>query len=140
MKIADSLLQGHVFNFSTLDHLLHQQGFVRGAMWDWDYAAYDYALSKSQIGFYTYLRICVDSVKGHIEESDCQVKVTDVFVTEAKYHSGLDLDKEVDVKHEKEAQRLLQIVADKAGLKGDIKFRSAEDKDKQRHVGSRKKH
>lgn len=140
MKKVDSELIGMDFSFWVLENILKDHGFARGAMWDWDYAVYDHPLVKSKIGYYTYLRICTEALSGRIEESDCHIKVTDVFITEAKYHSGLDLDKEVAGSQVKEAMNILKQVGSALKVNGEFQVRDANDDEKSRHRGVRKKH
>lgn len=140
MKKIDTSLVGKEFSFWHLETILKNHGFVRGAMWDWDYAVYDHPLVSSKIAYYTYLRICTETVEGNIEDSDCHVKITDIFVTEAKYHSGLDLDKMVSKEQVNQALKLLQNVAVDLKASADFTARDAQDQEKAMHRGTRKKH
>lgn len=140
MKKIDTNLVGMDFSFWHLETVLKNHGFVRGAMWDWDYAAYDHPLVSSKIDYYTYLRICTETLEGRIEGSDCQVKITDIFVTEAKYHSGLDLDKMVNKEQVNQALKILKEVAEELHVASDFSARDAGDQEKAEHRGTRKKH
>lgn len=140
MKKIDTSLVGMEFSFWQLETVLKNHGFARGSMWDWDYAVYDHPLVSSKIAYYTYLRICTETVNGNIEESDCHVKISDIFVTEAKYHSGLELDKTVKPEQVNQALKLMKNVAGDLKISAEFTARDAQDQEKNKHRGNRKKH
>ncbi|MBP1931257.1 YugN family protein [Ammoniphilus resinae] len=140
MKKIETNLVGMEFDFEDLEEILLNNGFNRGAMWDWHYAAYDFPINSSKLDYYTYLRISVNSVSGRIEESGSRVKIADVIITEAKYHSGLHLDKEVLQKDMKTALNTMDKVAKDLQVSVEFNARQAKDDEKAQYVGTRKKH
>lgn len=138
MKIIETSLVGKEFSFIQFDEVLHSIGFDRGAMWDRNYAMYDYPLEKSKIGKYVFLRICTVAVSGEIEENHCTLKVDDVFLTGAIYHQGLNFNLEVDKKYMDKSKELLNKIARELEVKVEHSFRDPEERDLKQRTGVRK--
>jgi citrate lyase gamma subunit len=116
MKIIETNLIGKEFSFDLLDTVLHEIGFNRGGMFDYDWAAYDYPLLTSKTENYIFLRIFTRATSGEIERSNCTVQVTDVMITGARYHEGLDFSKEIEKKYVNRSREILNEVAQRLKL------------------------
>lgn len=138
MKIIETNLVGQEFSFDLIDTALHDIGFNRGGMFDYDWAAYDYPLLTSKLDDFMFLRIFTRATSGVIERSNCTVQVTDVMITGAKYHEGLDFSKEIEKKYVDRAREILQEAA--LRLKADnidINVRDASVTDREIRSGVR---
>ncbi|AMA72428.1 MULTISPECIES: YugN family protein [Aneurinibacillus] len=138
MKIVETNLIGQEFSFDLVDTVLHDIGFNRGGMFDYDWAAYDYPLMTSKIGDYVYLRIFTRATSGEIERSNCMVKVTDVMISGAKYHEGLDFNKEIEKRYVDRSREILNEVAQHLKMdKIEINIRDASAEECQARSGVR---
>jgi citrate lyase gamma subunit len=131
MKIVETNLVGQEFPFDLLDSVLHEIGFNRGSMFEYDWAAYDYTLKSSKIDEYMYLRIFTRAIAGVIERSHCTVMISDVFITGARYHEGLDYNKEIDRNSIDRSRELVREVANRLEVteKVEVNMRDASAAD-----------
>ncbi len=126
MKIIETNLVGQEFSFDLVDTVLHEIGFNRGGMFEYDWAAYDYPLLTSKLSDYVFLRIFTRATSGQIERSNCTVQVTDVTITGAKYHEGLDFSREIEKQYVDRSREILGEVARRLKVdKIDINVRDA---------------
>ncbi|WP_035102244.1 YugN family protein [Aneurinibacillus terranovensis] len=137
MKIIETNLIGKEFSFDLVDTLLHDIGFNRGGMFDYDWAAYDYTLAGSKIGEYVYLRIFTTATSGVIERSHCTVKIEDVCITGARYHEGLDFRKKIETPLVNEAKAILNKVAEGLDVPLELNVRDADETDFENRSGLR---
>jgi citrate lyase gamma subunit len=141
MKIVETNLIGQEFAFDLVDTVLHEIGFNRGGMFDYDWAAYDYPLVTSKTGEYMYLRIFTRATSGQIERSHCTVQVTDVIICGAKYHEGLDFSQPIDRKYADRSREIMQEVAERLKVdKIQINVRDANAVDYEARSGVRSGH
>lgn len=130
MKIIETNLIGQEFSFDLVDTVLHDIGFNRGEMFEYDWAAYDYPLLTSKLEDFVFLRIFTRATSGEIERSNCTVQVTDLMITGAKYLEGLDFSKEIEKRYVDRSREILKEVAQRLKLDSiEVDIRDASTAD-----------
>jgi hypothetical protein len=90
MKFEEVGLSGKVAQFSVLDHLLQDLGFVLAGQWDYERVTYDYKFEDMVTGDVYYLRLQGIAVEGEIPNQYAQVKLLTPLLGKYYYPHGVE--------------------------------------------------
>jgi hypothetical protein len=90
MKFEEVNLTGKVVQFSVLDHLLTDLGFVLAGQWDYERVTYDYKFEDMVTGDIYYLRVQGLAVEGEIPNQYAQVKLLTPLLGKYYYPHGVE--------------------------------------------------
>jgi hypothetical protein len=90
MKFEEVGLSGKTVQFSVLEHLLSDLGFVLAGQWDYERATYDYKFEDMVTGDVYYLRVQGIAVEGEIPNKYAQVKLLTPLLGKYYYPHGVE--------------------------------------------------
>jgi len=126
MRNIETNLIGQEFSFAELDDVLHELGFTRGSMWDYDYADYDYPLQLTKLGENVFLRICTHATSGKIEGRGCVVMINQIGLIGGKYQQGVQAQFKADRRQLDRSRELLEQMAARYQFPVEISFETLE--------------
>jgi hypothetical protein len=90
MKFEEIGLSGKVVQFSVLEHLMQDIGFVLAGQWDYERVTYDYKFEDMVSGDVYYLRVQGIAVEGEIPNQYAQVKLLAPLLGKHYYPHGVE--------------------------------------------------